>query len=548
MFELTYDGWAAAGQTRRRSQAHHARRRPPSRIASRASIACRRRGRCSRRPAFARTRGSQVPSGVTPACCGRGKRSRARTGTWGAASSSIRAISSTCRSGQQLPRRDARAWRHTGGVLGRHDVGSAADHHDSAGWDKYLDDWSARLRAPVTVQISTSRRRSRTGRADVMAEGSTEQVVAHVRGLIERGSLRPGDRLPAERDLALADRREPPDGARRPARARGDGRRPVAPRLGHLHSRRPADARQRAAQLSRGAARLHARGDVRGAAHSRSRRRRPRGRARDARAARVARRGSREPVRVDGRSAAVPRARHQLSTATSPPRPAIRSSRRSSRWCRRSTTSGGARRPSARRIAICATPPKCTGGSTRRSARATPTRRGARCTSTCVQASRYQAQEPTDAPVATRRPATRPLERGRPRAGRRREVPELALMGDRCSICPAGRPSSSAARAASAARWRSAWPTPAPTSSPRAGASPRRRGRAPRSKRAAAGRCAMACDVADARVARAACATRACAELRRASTSCVVRRGHDEARADARHDRRRLGAHHRRRT
>src|SRR5262245_20711445 len=33
-------------------------------------------------------------------------------------------------------------------------------------------------------------------------EGSTEQVLSHIRNLIERGQPRPGDRLPAERDLA----------------------------------------------------------------------------------------------------------------------------------------------------------------------------------------------------------------------------------------------------------------------------------------------------------------------------------------------------------
>jgi len=36
-----------------------------------------------------------------------------------------------------------------------------------------------------------------------MSEGSTDQVVAFVRDLIVRGRLRPGDRLPAERQLAV---------------------------------------------------------------------------------------------------------------------------------------------------------------------------------------------------------------------------------------------------------------------------------------------------------------------------------------------------------
>src|SRR4249920_1067143 len=48
--------------------------------------------------------------------------------------------------------------------------------------------------------MTTSGQRRR--RADRGSEGSAEQVVAYVRDLIERKLLRPGDRLPAERDLA----------------------------------------------------------------------------------------------------------------------------------------------------------------------------------------------------------------------------------------------------------------------------------------------------------------------------------------------------------
>src|SRR5499427_10923776 len=44
--------------------------------------------------------------------------------------------------------------------------------------------------------------RDRRGRGDRVGEGGADQVVAYVRDLIERKRLRPGDRLPAERDLA----------------------------------------------------------------------------------------------------------------------------------------------------------------------------------------------------------------------------------------------------------------------------------------------------------------------------------------------------------
>jgi GntR family transcriptional regulator, transcriptional repressor for pyruvate dehydrogenase complex len=38
--------------------------------------------------------------------------------------------------------------------------------------------------------------------ADVRGKDATQLVVSHVRGMLDRGELRPGDRLPAERELA----------------------------------------------------------------------------------------------------------------------------------------------------------------------------------------------------------------------------------------------------------------------------------------------------------------------------------------------------------
>src|SRR5918992_3657541 len=51
--------------------------------------------------------------------------------------------------------------------------------------------------------MTTAVPRDPNGKGPREPEGSTEQVVSHVRNLIEGGQVRPGDRLPAERELAL---------------------------------------------------------------------------------------------------------------------------------------------------------------------------------------------------------------------------------------------------------------------------------------------------------------------------------------------------------
>ena len=58
-----------------------------------------------------------------------------------------------------------------------------------------------RKRNALRVPRAQARRRPHRA-VEGGAEGGAEQVVAFVRGLIERKELRPGDRLPAERDLA----------------------------------------------------------------------------------------------------------------------------------------------------------------------------------------------------------------------------------------------------------------------------------------------------------------------------------------------------------
>ena len=107
-----------------------------------------------------------------------------------------------------------------------------------------------------------------------------EQVAGQVTDLVARGEFKPGDRLPPERDLAKAARRQPSDGARGDDRA--GNRRPgrSAGRRRHIRHRQGQRMARRTAACSR-ARFLAARAD-RGAAHHRAGSRGTRRAARDA--------------------------------------------------------------------------------------------------------------------------------------------------------------------------------------------------------------------------------------------------------------------------
>ena len=253
---------------------------------------------------------------------------------------------------------------------------------------------------------------------------------------------------------------------------------------GTVHSRRSAGARLRAAQLPGRAARVHARGDVRGAAHPRGRRRRSRGRARDAGSARDAGRRGRRPVRVARRSAACSWCTTSTSIAASRRRRATRSSRRSSRWSRRSITSGGGARPHApveRDLRDAAE-------THRRIYQAIRARDAEAARQADARASAPGSRLP--GPGANRRRAE--PQRHRAASGRPDDAPAARRPGVPTDVLirsdAAARPSSWAAPAASAACSRSGWPTPAPTSSSPAAAPTGSRRWRRRSRRAAGGR------------------------------------------------------------
>jgi len=276
-----------------------------------------------------------------------------------------------------------------------------------------------------TMTTSAVRARSVSGELPPRApgsgqrtEGGTGQVVSHVRELIERGALKPGDRLPAERDLATQI------GVSRPTiRA---GLRTLAA-MGVVRSRHGSGTYipEGPPALNTDALSFFA------ALHGFTREEMYEARRilEVGAAGLAAERATAEQVATLADSSArkwrasLPRCRSRASSSCTTStfiarwrrRRATRLWRRSSRWSRRSTTSAGARPRRPRANAISATPPRCTAASTRRFALATPIRRGARCTITCSRRAGISLRSRRPMPTCRR---AGPF--GTPRAGSRR--------------------------------------------------------------------------------------------------------------------------------
>ena len=145
---------------------------------------------------------------------------------------------------------------------------------------------------PGAVAGQTNRLDTPSGRTIITslmmpkAKGPTSSAAAarpgrrprgRARAPLDRGRRAASGRPPAARaGPGGRDRRQPPLAALRPAEAGRHGRRGPAPGRGHLRGRRPSAARERLAALPGGAARVHARRDVRGAPRARGRLLRPR--------------------------------------------------------------------------------------------------------------------------------------------------------------------------------------------------------------------------------------------------------------------------------
>ena len=95
---------------------------------------------------------------------------------------------------------------------------------------------------PARKQLAPPPRRLSPAEPERRRASSSNHVLNHLRMMIEAGELRAGERLPAERELAVKLKVSRPTLPRRSALAGRDGRAGIAPRLRHLcrgHQRGP---------------------------------------------------------------------------------------------------------------------------------------------------------------------------------------------------------------------------------------------------------------------------------------------------------------------